>query len=277
MERSHLLILVLSGATVMVWSLSVMTLQMPLGRWRQGLERLLSWTQRERYRSKLRHAGLDHWVVADLLMFRIIFSSLGFLLSLWLIESILLAVAIAFFAWLAVWLWLKSRALQYQQQLTAELPPFLDLLCLCLGSGMNLQTAIALVLDLFGQGTVGRTQVGARHGLLVHWRRWLSAVCSGSSRVKAFEQLMHDVGAPAVRRVCVAMIQAERAGAGMANSLMRQAEQLRQDRLMTIERKAMQAPVKMLMPLVICFFPSTFLVLGFSMWVNLADTLQGLN
>jgi tight adherence protein C len=62
----------------------------------------------------------------------------------------------------------------------------------------------------------------------------------------------------------------------MANVLMRQAEQLRQDRLMTIERKAMQAPVKMLMPLVICFFPSTFLVLGFSMWVNLADTLQGM-
>jgi tight adherence protein C len=166
--------------------------------------------------------------------------------------------------------------LQYQQQLTAELPAFIDLLCLCLGSGMNLQTAVALVLDLYGAGSAGCQQVNARHGLLTHWRRWLSAVCSGSSRLKAFEQLMSEVSAPAVRRVCVAMIQAERAGGGMANALMRQAEQLRQDRLMAIERKAMQAPVKMLMPLVICFFPSTFLVLGFSMWVNLADTVQGL-
>jgi tight adherence protein C len=276
MEHSHLLILVLSGATVMVLSFCVSTLQISLGRWREGLERMLSWTQRERYRSGLRHAGLDHWGIAELLMLRITVSSFGFLLSLWLLESVFFATAIAFGAWLAVWLWLKSRTLQYQQQLTAELPAFLDLLCLCLGSGMNLQTAVALVLDLYGQGAVRHTQIGARRGLLVHWRRWLSAVCSGSSRVKAFEQLMHDVSAPAVRRVCVAMIQAERAGAGMANTLMRQAEQLRQDRLMAIERKAMQAPVKMLMPLVVCFFPSTFLVLGFSMWVNLADTLQGL-
>lgn len=260
----------------MVLSLCIAGLQMPLGQWRQSLERLLSWTQREHYQSALRHAGLDRWVVADLLMLRITVSSFGFLLSLWLLGSVLLALITAAIAWLTVWLWLKSRALQYQQQLTAELPAFLDLLCLCLGSGMNLQTAVALVLDLYGQGAVGRTQIGARRGLLVHWRRWISAVCSGSSRVKAFEQLMHDVNAPAVRRVCVAMIQAERAGAGMANALMRQAEQLRQDRLMSIERKAMQAPVKMLMPLVICFFPSTFLVLGFSMWVNLAETLQGL-
>uniref|UniRef100_UPI0040481E27 type II secretion system F family protein n=1 Tax=Orrella sp. TaxID=1921583 RepID=UPI0040481E27 len=276
MQRAHLLILVLSGLTVMGLSLGVMTLQIPLGRWRHQLERLLSWTQRERYQRQLRHAGLDHWVVADLLMLRIILSGVGFLLSLCLLGSVLIAAMTAFVAWLAVWLWLRSRALQYQQQLTAQLPAFLDLLCLCLGSGMNLQTAVALVLDLYGQGTVGRTQIGAHRGLLMHWRRWLSAVSSGSGRVKAFEQLMHDVSAPSVRRVCVVMIQAERAGAGMANPLMRQAEQLRQDRLMSIERKAMQAPVKMLMPLVICFFPSTFLVLGFSMWVNLADTLQGM-
>ena len=273
MERTHFLILVLSGVTVVVLSLCVMTLQFPLDRWRQRLERILSWTQRERYRNALRHAGLDHWVVADLLMLRITVSSVGFLLSIGLLGSVLIATMTATVAWLAVWLWLKSRALQYQQQLTAELPAFLDLLCLCLGSGMNLQTAVALVIDLYG---VGRNQIGARRGLLGHWQRWISVVCSGSGRVKAFEQLMQDVSAPAVRRVCVAMIQAERAGAGMTQALMRQAEQLRQDRLMTIERKAMQAPVKMLMPLVICFFPSTFLVLGFSMWVNLADTLQGL-
>lgn len=273
MERTHFLILVLSGVTVVVLSFCVMTLQFPLDRWRQRLERILSWTQRERYRNALRHAGLDHWVVADLLMLRITVSSVGLLLSIGLLGSVLIATMTATVAWLAVWLWLKSRALQYQQQLTAELPAFLDLLCLCLGSGMNLQTAVALVIDLYA---VGRNQIGARRGLLGHWQRWISAVCSGSGRVKAFEQLMQDVSAPAVRRVCVAMIQAERAGAGMTQALMRQAEQLRQDRLMTIERKAMQAPVKMLMPLVICFFPSTFLVLGFSMWVNLADTLQGL-
>lgn len=273
-EQSHLFVVALSGATAVVLAFCIMALPTPLGQLRQRLERLLTWTQRDRYQRWLRQAGLSRWVVADLLLLRIGVSGIGLLLSFWLLGSVVASLVVAAAGWLAVWLWLKSRAAQYQQRITAELPAFIDLLCLCLGSGMNLQTAVALVLDLYSQGGVGQTQTHANQGLLMHWRRWLSAVCSGSSRVKAFEQLMGDVSAPAVRRVCVAMIQAERAGAGMANSLMRQAEQLRQERLMAIERKAMQAPVKMLMPLVICFFPSTFLVLGFSMWLSLADTLK---
>lgn len=124
MEHAHFLILVLSGMTVMALSICAMTLQVSLDRWRQRLERLLSWTQRERYQKGLRHAGLDHWAVADLLMLRTALSSLGFLLSLWLLGSVLIAALTALFVWLAVWLWLKSRALQYQQQLTAELPAF---------------------------------------------------------------------------------------------------------------------------------------------------------
>jgi len=276
MDQTHLLVVVLSGLTAVVLGFCAMTLPLPLGQLRQRLERLLTWTQRERYQRWLRQGGLNQWVVADLLMLRIALSGFAWLLTLWLFGSIMVSVAMAVFAWFAVWLWLKSRAASYQQKITAELPAFLDLLCLCLGSGMNLQTAVALVLDLYAQSAVGQGQVNANQGLAMHWRRWLSAVCSGSSRVKAFEQLMSEVSAPAIRRVCVAMIQAERAGAGMSSSLMLQAEQLRQERLMAIERKAMQAPVKMLMPLVICFFPSTFMVLGFSMWLNLADTLQGM-
>lgn len=276
MNQSHFVVVLLSGVTVMALALCAMTLPMALGSLRQRLERLLTWTQRERYQRWLRQAGLPHWVVADLLLLRVAASGLAWLLAFWLMGTVLIGFAFAACAWLGVLLWLKSRAAHYQQQLTAELPAFLDLLCLCLGSGMNLQTAVALVIELYGSGGVGCNRFNTRHGLLMHWRRWLSCVCSGSSRLKAFEQLMSEVGAPAVRRVCVAMIQAERAGAGMTHSLMRQADQLRHDRLLAIERKAMQAPVKMLMPLVICFFPSTFLVLGFSMWVSLADTLQGL-
>lgn len=279
MNSPHGWIVALSGLTVLVLIYALMTLDVSLGPIRLRLERVLTWSQRDRYQRWLNQAGLRHWVVTDLLILRMVATLAGLLLGGYLTQSFVLTPLMGAAAWFGVWLWLKSRVAQHQQRLASELPVFLDLLCLCLSSGMNLQTAVALVLDLYEQGGGGLSAqaVGSPSALAGHWRRWLSTVCSGNSRIKAFEQLMTEVSAPAVRRVCVAMVQAERAGAGMANTLMMQAEQLRQERLMNIERKAMQAPVKMLMPLVICFFPSTFMVLGFSMWLSLAETVSGLS
>lgn len=279
MISSHGWIVSLSGLTILVLVYTLMTLDVSLGPVRDKVERLLTWSQRDRYQRWLNQAGLTRWVAVDVLLLRVVATLTCLLLGAWLTQSFVLTPMMGVGAWFGVWLWLKSRVGQYQQRLSAELPAFLDLLCLCLSSGMNLQTAVALVLDLYeqgGGGTSGQALLKPS-GLASYWRRWLSTVCSGNSRIKAFEQLMTELSAPAIRRVCVAMVQAERAGAGMANSLMMQAEQLRQERLMNIERKAMQAPVKMLMPLVICFFPSTFMVLGFSMWLSLTDTLSGLS
>ena len=274
---SHWWIAGLAGTTVLVLTYGLLKINVALGTVRLALESLLSWSARERYQRWLYQAGMTRWVAVDLFALRLSVSVISLFLTLWISHSMLLALTTGSVAWVLVWWWIKSKASHYQQRLTAELPAFLDLLCLCMSSGMNLQTAMALVLDLQGQGATAQGDLpnGQAPGLATHWRWWLSAVCSGTSRRKAFEQLMSEVSAPAIRRVCVAMMQAEQAGAGMTASLMVQADQLRQERLMTIERKATQAPVKMLLPLVVCFFPSTFLVLGFSMWISLANSMSG--
>lgn len=262
---------------MLVLTYGLMTLNVTLRHVRNTLDASLSWSARERYQRWLNQAGMTRWVAVDLLILRLTLTTISMSLTIWLTHSFFLALMTGAFAWIFVWWWVKSKVSHYQQRLTSELPAFLDLLCLCMSSGMNLQTAVALVLDLSEHAATGRHEhsSGQGSGLAWHWRRWLSAVCSGNSRRKAFEQLMSEVSAPAIRRVCVAILQAEHAGSGMAASLMVQAEQLRQERLMTIERKAMQAPVRMLLPLVVCFFPSTFLVLGFSMWLSLADSMTG--
>ena len=59
------------------------------------------------------------------------------------------------------------------------------------------------------------------------------------------------------------MIQAERMGSSMANVLRVQAEQRRNERFQRAEKKAMQAPVKLIFPLIVFIFPVTFIVLGF--------------
>jgi len=232
--------------------------------WRAWGLRWLSWSQRQKLEAKLRHAGLSMWHPSTLVYLKVACTLLATGSALWLTGGGLLwAVLGALVGFFGPTIWLGQRIADHQARLARELPFFLDMLCLCLSSGLNLQAAIQLVLEY-----------QPRTALAEHWRRWLGNIRANSSRVVAFQQLMNDVSAPAVRRVCVALIQAEQSGAGMAVSLATHSNQLRQERLMQAERKALQAPVKMLMPLVICFFPSTFLVLGFAMWLNLGDVVD---
>ena len=60
-----------------------------------------------------------------------------------------------------------------------------------------------------------------------------------------------------------AMIQAERMGASLATVLSVQAEQRRNERFQRAEKLAMEAPIKLVGPLIIFIFPVTFIVLGF--------------
>lgn len=60
-----------------------------------------------------------------------------------------------------------------------------------------------------------------------------------------------------------AVVQAERMGSGLAKSLRFQSEQRRSERFQRAEKQAMEAPVKLVFPLLVFIFPVTFIVLGF--------------
>jgi tight adherence protein C len=231
--------------------------------WRQRTERLIRFSVRQRYERWLRHANMSRWAVVELWALRWLATGLGgvvcCLISLsW--PMLLLGCALG---WLTVGAWVRQRAQSYQNELVAQLPAFLDLLSLCLSAGMNLQTGVQTVV-----------QHQSPSALNALFQTWLWHVRSGKSRIDAFDALLQSVKAAPLRRVCVALIQAEQAGSGMAACLNAHSAQLRQAQLMQAERQALQAPVKMLLPLVVCFFPSTFLVLGFSILINLGEYLD---
>ena len=64
------------------------------------------------------------------------------------------------------------------------------------------------------------------------------------------------------------IIQAEKLGSSMAQVLRIQAEQRRNERFQRAEKLAMEAPVKLVFPLVLFIFPVTFAVLGFPIVVK---------
>ncbi|MCD8538241.1 MAG: type II secretion system F family protein [Burkholderiaceae bacterium] len=230
--------------------------------WRQWCERMMRWAVRERYARQLCHANLAHWHVADLWALRLVSGFCVGLAVLMFGFGLLWTIAGVIVGWALIGVWLAQRIKEQQRLLTSQLPAFLDLLSMSLSAGMNLQTAVQLVLGF-----------QAKTALANLWRTWLLQVRSGTARIQAFKQMLDRVQSPALRRICVALIQAEQSGSGMAASLQAHSHQLRQERMMNAEKQALKAPVKMLLPLVVCFFPSTFLVLGFSIYINMGDLI----
>lgn len=154
--------------------------------------------------------------------------------------------------------WLRERARARRAEVTRDLPFVLDLATLCVEGGLNLQAALQQAAE---KGPPGALRDELRH--------LLGEVRAGASRAEAFRQLAQRVDTPEVRAWVAALIQAEALGTSLGPLLRAQADQRRSERFLRAEKRALQAPVKMLFPLIACIFPCTFIVIAYPIGVKL--------
>jgi tight adherence protein C len=149
-------------------------------------------------------------------------------------------------------LWLYRVRRHRIHCISRELPFLLDMTTLCVESGLNLQGAL---------------QQAAQYGPSGPMRNELQHVVAdmraGVPRLEALRAWSRRVDAPGVRALIVALAQADTLGMSLGPILRLQAERRRAERFHQIEKLALQAPVKMLFPLICCIFPCTFIVLAF--------------
>jgi tight adherence protein C len=156
------------------------------------------------------------------------------------------------------WLTLRDQIRSRQRQVLRELPGYLDLLALALEAGCGFGAALRL--------TVQRSPASPlRSGL----ERVLQEVRAGSPRGDALRRLDRRVAVAALGAAVAAIVQAEATGVSLAPVIRAQARRCTQQRFARAEKMAMEAPVKMLGPLVLCIFPCTFIVIGFPIAVRL--------
>ena len=86
---------------------------------------------------------------------------------------------------------------------------------------------------------------------------------AGVTRAEALKRMAERLDVEDITRFVNAMVQAEKMGSSMAATLRIQSEQRRTERFQRAEKKAMEAPVKLIFPLIVFIFPVTFIVLGF--------------
>lgn len=91
----------------------------------------------------------------------------------------------------------------------------------------------------------------------------LRDVRAGKPRAQALRHMAERLDMAGISSFVSSVVQAEKTGANLGPVLRAQSDQRRMERFARAEKLAMEAPVKMLGPLIMFIFPNTFAVLGF--------------
>ncbi len=156
----------------------------------------------------------------------------------------------ALLGWIYPLIWLKDRESLRMAEVQKALPFYLDIITLCVEAGLNLPGALKQAIDKGPKGVLRN-----------EFQRVIRDIRAGSGRAVALRAMAERLAEPDVTHFISATIQAEAMGASLGPVLRVQADQRRADRFLRAEKKAMQAPVKMLLPLSVCIFPCTLVVI----------------
>ena len=149
-------------------------------------------------------------------------------------------------------LWLRDRTRKVAREIDRELPRFLELLTLAVEAGCALGAALRIGVEASAAGVLQRGLAEA-----------LRAIHAGRPRGEALTDLMRRFGHSGLHTMLSAIVHADMSGAGIASTLRAQTVQRTEERFARAERLAMESPVKMLGPLILCIFPCAFFVIGF--------------
>lgn len=160
-------------------------------------------------------------------------------------------------------LWLNSRIAARQKEIVRSLPDAIDLLVISVEAGLGFDAALA------------RLVAKSDNALSREFARALAELRLGRPRREALRDIVNRTDVPDLANFISAIIQAEHLGVSVSKVLTVQAEQMRVIRRQRAEELANQAPVKMLLPMVIFIFPALCLIILGPMWPTIANTPGG--
>jgi tight adherence protein C len=215
--------------------------------------------------TKLRQAGLDYSISpSQFIAARLWCSFLIALLFFWILGSFdqskkfqpntyaEIIIGGALIGWFYPLIWQKDRSQFRKREVLKSLPFFLDIITLCVEGGLNLQGAFAQAIS---KGPTGP--------LRDEFQRVSRDIRAGKGRADALRAMSERLNEASVGNFVTAVIQAENMGTNLGPILRAQSDQRRSERFLRAEKLAMEAPVKMLFPLIAFIFPCTFVVLFF--------------
>jgi tight adherence protein C len=176
-------------------------------------------------------------------------------------RGILVLIGLGFLGLFMPRVWLGNQVRSRQKEILKSLPDAFDLVTTCVEAGLGLDASLAKVAEKVTGPFAEDLGIALRE------------VSLGKLRRDALKEMANKSGVPDLVIFINAVIQAETMGTSIATVLRVQADQMRIRRRQRAEQQAYQAPVKMIFPLVLCIFPTLFIVILGPAAINISQSL----
>ena len=163
-----------------------------------------------------------------------------------------ICIGCAYFGMHSPNLFLKNKINRRQLSIKRAFPDALDLLLICVESGMSIEAAFRKVSEEVGSQSVP---------LAEEFTLTTAELSYLPDRRQAYENLGQRTGLEGVKAVCLALQQAERYGTPLATTLRVLAQENRDMRMSEAEKKAAGLPPKLTVPMIVFFLPVLFVVI----------------
>ncbi len=225
---------------------------------------LAKWVGQEEAREKLVQAGYRGQApYVTFLFFRMVTPLVAFVVALFYLFVVLdinqpliiklgLSLGATYLGMQLPYLFLKNKISRRQLSIKRAFPDALDLLLICVESGMSIEAAFRKVSQEIGSQSVALAEE------LMLTTAELSYL---QDRRMAYENLAKRVDLEGVKAVCVALQQAERYGTPLGHTLRVMAQENRDMRMSEAEKKAAALPPKLTVPMILFFLPVLFIVI----------------
>jgi len=159
-------------------------------------------------------------------------------------------MTISFFSgFLLPYLFIKSKVKEKHKRIFRQIPDVLDLLTLMMEAGLDFNTAINRIVNSDKGPLINEFSVVQKEIRL------------GKSRSDAYTDMTKRLEFLPLTNVVNSFLLAFKTGSSLAPTLKALSEQFRVERMQLAEKAANEAPVKLLLPLVILIFPTIFIIL----------------
>jgi tight adherence protein C len=175
------------------------------------------------------------------------------------------AVAGALFGYYLPDLFVSNMIQRRQASIMQAFPDALDLMLICVESGMSIESAFTRVASEIG---VQSAELAEELALTTAELSYLP------DRRQAFDNLAKRCGHDGVKAVAIALNQAEKYGTPMGQALRVTATENREMRFQAAEKKAAALPAKLTVPMILFFLPCLFVVIGGPAAMNAMQTLK---
>jgi tight adherence protein C len=215
-------------------------------------------------RNKLKMAGLRGQApLVAFMFFRVAAPPIGFLAALFYLYfmstknypfmiNLMIGVGAAFVGYYLPNIFIENLAQKRQLAIKQSFPDALDMLLICVQSGMSVEAAFGKVAK---EVTTQSIELAEELSLTTAELSYLQ------ERRQAYENLGKRTGIPGVKAVATALIQAERYGTPVSQALRVMAKENRDIRMSEAEKKAAALPPKLTVPMIVFFLPVLFLVI----------------